>query len=106
MQSQSQISELLRSPFRANVEEVFSIPGATPNSIRGTVLVVKVFAGVLKSGGNVFVSSWPSLNLMVTAIERNKLLVDEAYITERVGLMFKDVDLSTVQPGQIVSALV
>ena len=104
MSSQSHISELLRAPFCAVVEEIHSIPGEQPNSIRGTVLVVKVTAGVGKVGGKISVSSRPSLELVVNAIERDLAMVNEAFLTERVGLLFRSVDLSTVKAGELVVA--
>jgi len=104
MQTHSHISELLRAPYCATVEEIICIPGERPDAIRGSVLVVKVTAGVGKIGGKISISSLPSLELVVNAIERDRVMVEEAFLTERVGLMFRDVDLSAAQVGDLISA--
>lgn len=94
------ISAGLRGSFHFAVSESFNIPG------RGSVLTGKILSGVVKVGDMVVLNSnGNNLNLRVSFIELNRELIQEAYFTESVGLLFEAVDLSFSRSGDSVTGL-
>lgn len=87
------ISRKLRDEFSFVVSESFIIPG------KGSVLTGVIKSGVVKAGDTLKINGNDNFRLIVEFIELNRNLVREAYFTEKVGLMFRDVDLSFCVTG-------
>ena len=93
----NEISARLRKSFVLPVDKVFEIPG------KGSVLTGRITSGVVRVGESVLLRSGSrEIALTVAFIESNRNLINEAYFTEQVGLMFKDMDLSFVGKGDVL----
>ena len=87
-------------PFLMPVEKVFGIAG------RGTVASGRVERGRLKRGGAVQVVGLggESRRVIVTDIEQNNKLLEEAIAGDSVGLLLRDVGKDEVRRGQVLAA--
>jgi elongation factor Tu len=81
--------------FRMTVEDVFFIRG------RGTVATGRVELGTLRVGDAVRIND---LSVRVDGIEAFRKILDEAQTGDNVGLLFRDLDRSQINRGDVISA--
>jgi len=80
-------------PFTFVVEELFTLPG------RGVIARGVVESGTLKTGDVLVCRKNPEVKLVVKFIEVNLKIGNEAYFSERAGLMFGQPDVNGLAPG-------
>jgi len=89
----------LDKPFRASVEDVFSISG------RGTVVTGLVEAGKLKVGDTVeIVGLRDTKKAVVTGIEMFRKILQEALPGDNAGFLLRGVEKDDVERGQVLAA--
>nr|WP_090344525.1 EF-Tu/IF-2/RF-3 family GTPase [Mycolicibacterium malmesburyense]CRL76100.1 iron-regulated elongation factor Tu Tuf-like protein [Mycolicibacterium malmesburyense] len=82
--------------FRMTVEDVFAIRN------RGVVATGRIEAGTLRIGDTVHVNGGPGLT--VDAIEQFRKTRDEATAGDNVGVLFKGVERSQINRGDVLTA--
>ncbi len=88
----------LDKPFRASVEDVFSIQG------RGTVVTGLVEAGTLKVGETVeIVGLTATKKAVVTGIEMFRKNLTEAQCGDNAGFLLRGIEKDEVQRGQVLA---
>jgi elongation factor Tu len=89
----------LDRPFLMPVEGVYAIKG------RGTVATGKIETGRIRKGQSVeIVGLTPTNSTVVTDIEQNHRLLDEAIAGDNAGLLLRGVDAEQVSRGQVLAA--
>jgi len=89
----------LDKPFRASVEDVFSIQG------RGTVVTGLVEAGTLKVGDTIeIVGLKATKKAVVTGIEMFRKNLTEAQCGDNAGFLLRGIEKDEVQRGQVLAA--
>lgn len=81
--------------FRMTVEDVFVIRN------RGVVVTGRVDAGTLRVGDIVHINGGPGVT--VDAIEKFRKQMDEAGTGENVGVLFKGVQKSEINRGDVLT---
>lgn len=90
----------LDKPFRASIEDVFSIQG------RGTVVTGLVEAGTLKVGDTVeIVGLGDTRKAVVTGIEMFRKNLTEAQAGDNAGFLLRGIEKDQVQRGQVLAAV-
>jgi len=88
----------LDKPFRASIEDVFSIQG------RGTVVTGLVEAGKLKVGDTVeIVGLTATKKAVVTGIEMFRKNLQEAQCGDNAGFLLRGIEKDDVQRGQVLA---
>jgi translation elongation factor EF-Tu-like GTPase len=82
--------------FRMTVEEVFVIRN------RGVVATGRVDSGTLRVGDTVHINGGPGVT--VDAIEKFRKQLDEATTGENIGVLFKGIDKSQLNRGDVLTA--
>ena len=82
--------------FRMVVEGVFVIRN------RGVVVTGRVEAGTLRVGDTVHINGGPGVT--VDAIEKFRKQLDEACAGENVGVLFKGIDKTDINQGDVVTS--
>ncbi|HEX2214450.1 MAG TPA: EF-Tu/IF-2/RF-3 family GTPase [Mycobacterium sp.] len=82
--------------FRMTVEDVFVIRN------RGVVVTGRVEAGTLRVGDTVHINGGPGV--AVDAIEKFRKQLDEATTGENVGVLFKGVQKSEINRGDVLTS--
>jgi len=86
-------------PFLMPVEGVYAIKG------RGTVVTGRVERGRVRKGQTVeLVGLKPNRSTVVTDIEQNHRLLDEAIAGDNAGLLLRGVEADEVERGQVLGA--
>lgn len=89
----------LDKPFRASIEDVFSIQG------RGTVVTGLVEAGRLKVGESVeIVGLGSTRKAVVTGVEMFRKNLSEAQCGDNAGFLLRGIEKDDVQRGQVLAA--
>ena len=82
--------------FKMTVEDVFAIRN------RGVVATGRVESGTLRVGDTVHINGGPGVS--VDAIEKFRKQLDEATAGENVGVLFKGVDKSQINRGDVLTS--
>jgi elongation factor Tu len=82
--------------FRMTVEEVFLIRN------RGVVAIGRVEGGTLRVGDTVQIDG--ALDARVDGIEAFRKSIDEARAGDNIGVLFKGIEKSQLDPGSVLTA--
>lgn len=69
---------------------------------RGVVATGRVESGVLRVGDTVHINAGPGIK--VDAIEKFRESIDEANVGDNIGVLFKKIDKSQLDRGDVLSA--